>query len=566
MAQMTSDDGTSNELPLTRMRAALAAPRGYRRVDALLSAPDPGAAVAELSITDLYLLVREVGFADTYELLALATPEQYRGCIDLDIWDRDSAQTEAIKPWLGALIEAGYEKLGEVWEKLDPELTALFLARATTIYDLSQEEEPDDSDGFPVVMTPDSYFAVKITSDDDETVRLIHRLIDDLYRVDHSGATARLTMMAARCEPAADLEEMSYRWRSGRLADLGYVDFYDALEVFRPLDPSSVAIGEGSEDRVEPPALDDAAAAVGQLPVPIAERVVGRSFLARALDMVDDRADSERLESAMLVLVNKVLSAARVSPGDGEALAIGSEHAMSTLALGLETVSRGDFDRAALALRTVSLTRLHRVGYTVALRLGRLARTIAPRAATAAEPVPSILRALLQRRPFFPRELDIPPQIGPRPFERTDDLRRVALELTSLALRIAIADALGADLAALGDQPEPRVELDDHVRTALVRALAGGAVDPSPLTNDEIAALRATAFDGNRITAQAREVAANALATTLAGAGVDAARDHLPALLTRWLSEIEVLFGFLPAAEPIDARFVDGVILAVDRE
>jgi hypothetical protein len=558
---MTSDE---HERPLTRIRAALAGPRGYRRVDALLSATDAASEVAALSVTELYLLVREVGFADTHELVALATPEQIRGCLDLDIWDRDRLQTEAMKPWLAAVIEGGFEKLGQVWERLDNELTALFFARATTIYDLSMEEEPDDSDGCPVVLTPDSFFGVKITAPDDDSVRLVHQLVDDLYRADGSGTLARHTLMAARSEPTSELEEMSYRWRAGRLADIGYVDFYDALEVFRPLDPSSVEIGEGSEDRVGP--ATEGARSVGRLPVPIAERVISRSFLARALDQVHDRDDAERLESAMLVLVNKVLSAARVSPGDSEALSIGGEHALATLALGLETVSRGDVDSAALALRTVSLTRLHRVGYTVTLRLGRLARALAPRAATAAEPTPSILKALLLRRPFFPRELDTPPQDGPRPFERGDDIRRAALELTELALRIAIADALGADLVALAAQPEPRAELDDHVRTALIRALAGDAVDPAPLTEADIEALRTSAFAETSLTAAARDVAANALATALATAGVTAGVELLPSLLTRWFTQIERLFAFLPIDEPVDPRFVDGVILAVDRQ
>ena len=59
--------------------------------------------------------------------------------------------------------------------------------------------------------------------------------------------------MSARSELSAELEEQSYRWRSGRLADLGYVDFYDALDLFRPLTPDQVKIGEGTEDRVIPP-------------------------------------------------------------------------------------------------------------------------------------------------------------------------------------------------------------------------------------------------------------------------------------------------------------------------
>jgi hypothetical protein len=106
---------------------------------------------------------------------------------------------------------------------------------------------------------------------DDASQRLVMRMVDDLYRADAD--LARHTIMSARSEPPAELEENSYRWRSGRLADLGYVDFYDALDLFRPLEPAQVHIGEGSQD---PDQRGYAAAVV------VAERVIGRSFLARA--------------------------------------------------------------------------------------------------------------------------------------------------------------------------------------------------------------------------------------------------------------------------------------------
>ena len=51
-----------------------------------------------------------------------------------------------------------------------------------------------------------------------------------------------------------------------------------------------------------------------------------------------------------------------------------------------------------------------------------------------------MLSALLAARPWFPRELDDAPEAGWRPFETTDDIRRVATALTRLALRVAIAD------------------------------------------------------------------------------------------------------------------------------
>ena len=44
------------------MRAQLAGPRGYRRIDALLSADDAPGAIAALSPNEVFELVHEVGF------------------------------------------------------------------------------------------------------------------------------------------------------------------------------------------------------------------------------------------------------------------------------------------------------------------------------------------------------------------------------------------------------------------------------------------------------------------------------------------------------------------------
>jgi hypothetical protein len=552
-------------LPLSRLRARLATPRGKDRIDALLAADDPAAAVAALPVTELHQLVYHVGFADSLELIALATPEQIRGCLDIDLWDRDQVQLEASRPWLMALIEAGHEHLAEVWDGLDAELTALLVARSTHIYDLSLDEEPDDSDGRPIVLTPDRFFAVKLTADDDETVHLVHRLIDDLYRADPSGQLARHTLMAARSEPIPELEEMSYRWRCGRMADMGYVDFYEALSVYRPLDPGSVTVGEGTEDRFGD-AMDDDALRPGALPVPIVERVVGKNFLARAMERVlapEQATDEiERLEIALVVLVNKVLAAARVSPGDDDAVAIGTEHAMATLALGLETVTQGDVDSAVRALQTISLTRLHRVGHTIALRLSLFAHRLRPRVHRAGVATEALLAALCAPRPLFPREFDHtvgdPAGAGPRPFESMADVRLVAEALTELALRVAVADSLGADAEATDSEPRP--ELDDHVRTALVRAMMGQDFAARPLALADLADFSGRALSGGALTDEARQAGTRALMTRLDQIHVTEARQYVPRLLDGWFADIEDALGRLPGNP--DPRFIDRVLIA----
>jgi hypothetical protein len=549
------DDG-GEAIPLSRFRARLARGRAGHRIDALLSASDPAAEVCALSIPEIYFLIAEVGLADAYELVALATPEQIQGCFDLEVWDRDRVQNEAVMPWLAALMSAGFEKLGQVWEHLDPELAALILRRGARIHDLSLGEEIPEESELPIFETPDRFFAVELTGEREEDVALIYRLIDDLYRADMQ--LARHTLMAARSEIESELEEMSYRWRSGRLADLGYADFYDALEVFRPLDPASVTIGEGTAGGSRGGAEPERGP--GNLPVPMLERVIGRAFLARAISEIVDEDKVARIEAALIVLVNMVLAAARVRPGDERGVEVGTDHATATLALGLEVVSGGDPAEAARALETVSLTRLHRVGYTVTLRLARLARQLAPRAATAGESDAAILEAVLAPRPFFPMALE--DRVGEiRPFESRRDVAQVADRLRRLTARIAIAGALGVDLIAVGDAPEPRPELDDYARTALAQFAGGGELDAAALTTADLERF----IEAGKAGDERLEAAVAAVSDRLGAENIAIDRDVVADLIRDWFRELADELGDLDPTV-VDPRFVAKVILAASRD
>jgi hypothetical protein len=539
--------------PLDRIRAQLAGPRGYRRIDALLSSDDAESEIAALSPTEIFELVHEVGFEDAADLIHLATPEQIQGCLDLDGWTRDQLDVAPLRPWLSALIDAGFEKLGEVWSKLDPELRALIVQREVKIHDVSLGEAPAEDHEGPVLTTPDSYFLLELP-DDDDSQRLITRVVEDLYRAD--GDLARHTLMSARSEPPAELEENSYRWRSGRLADLGYVDFYDALDLFRPLEPGQVAIGEDSHG---PIVADDT-----RLPVAVAEQVIGRSFLARALAAVDEPARAEQIEAGLMVLVNKLLAAGRARPGHAEVVHRGALYATATLSLGLETVARGDVDRAAHALTSINLERLFRVGYTVTQKLARLAVALAPRSLTAGSPTRELVSALCTPRPLFSRAADDPPAPGVRPFESSADLRRAGELLTALTVRVALVESLGVDVVAMGQAPEPRPSLDDHLRTALARAVVGGELGGEALSQPELTALRDRGMTGGALTAAARAAGHAAIRSSLGAAQLSASGPIVARLVDGWLDDLEAILGGIKDAE-IDPRFVEGVLVEVKR-
>jgi len=539
--------------PLDRMRAQLAGPRGYRRIDALLSSDDAAGAVAALTTGEMFELVHEVGFEDAADLIHLATPEQIQGCLDLDGWTKDELDVAPLAPWLSSLLDAGFEKFGEVWARLDAELRALIFQRQVKIYDTTLGEGPDDDNDGAFMPTSDGFFVLELTGDDDSQ-RLVMRIVEDLYRAD--GALARHTIMSARSEPPAELEEQSYRWRAGRLADMGYVDFYDALELFRPLEPTQIQIGEGTHDHT----LGDDA----RLPIVVVEQVIGRSFLARAIAAIVDPGEAERIETGLMVLVNKVLAAGRARPGQVEVVRRGALYATSTLSLGLETVARGDVDRATQALASVGMERLFRVGYTVSQKLARLAVALAPRSITAGSPARELVAALCSPRPLFARAADDPPASGVRPFEAAADLRRAGAILTELTVRIALVEGLGVDVVAAGQAPEPRPSLDDHIRTALARAVVGGEFTGEALSQPELTSLRDRGMADGRLTEAARAAGHAAIRSRLGAAQLSASGPIVARLVNGWIDDLTAILGGVTDAE-IDPRFVEGVLVVVNR-
>ena len=540
--------------PLARLRAQLAGPRGYKKIDALLSSDDAPAAIAALSPTEVFELVHEVGFEDAQSLIEYATPQQIQGCFDLDAWNKDQLDVQPLKSWIAALVEVGFEKVGEVFANLDAELRTLILQRQVVVYDTTQNEGPDESSDASIYETPDRFFLVELTGDDDSQ-RLTQRLIEDLYRADIG--LARNILMSARSEPPAELEEMAYRWRSGRLADLGYVDFYEALDLFRPLTPDQVSIGENSQDK----AIDDE---TPRLPIAVAEEVLGRSFLARAMASIDDDAEAERLESALMVLVNKVLAAGRAKPGQSEVVRRGALYATATLSLGLETIARGDLARARDALHTIALSRLFRLGYTTTQRLAKLATALAPRSTTAGSPARDLVAGLCSPRPLFACAADEPPAPGLRPFESAADLRRAGELLTALTVRIALVESLGVDVVAMGQAPEPRPDLDDHIRTAVARVIAGGDLRGDALSQAELRVLRSHFGAAGKLANEDARRVLTAIRTRLDAAQLSASGQILARLVDGWLADLERILGTVKDAE-VDPRFVEGVLVEVNR-
>ena len=370
-------------------------------------------------------------------------------------------------------LDAWREKL----DALDPELVSLLLRSALRIHDLEEDEDPDlESERF--LRTAEGRYIVEFVPDGADYVA-VRRLVDDIYERDPFMAGRILS--AVRWELESDLEENALRWRDGRLADLGYPTFEEALSWFAR--PAARGIARaGLPDR--PPGFWLASFR--------SETLLDRAAARLPPDAV------ERFESEALAAANAAIVADRVDPSDSDAVRHAVESARTMLELGLESLSGGDVDAASLALASTPLKAVFQRGFGQLLELRWRAERI--RKEAAAGPVPALdppvgeaLAAVQRRRPRYFPGIERPRDewgsvtaaaFVERSFRSADEVRRTSSALSDAEGLLALGRRLG--LAPPG-QPDPPT-LATLYLTALANERLGRAFAPAPLGRAEIPA------------------------------------------------------------------------------
>lgn len=446
-AENDQRDQPDNITRLSQYRARLARGQRARRRDEIFASADPPGVIRALPGDEFFYLVHEIGFPEAMEIMVHGTAEQIQTVLDFSIWDKDQVSLDKADDWLAALVEAPVEALGCWAQGIDVELLALLVRRRARIYDLSLEEEPEDPEG-TLWNSPDRLFTIELLGSPDQ-VRVTQRLIDSLYRF--SPVMMRKLLVGVRAESDAELEEEALRWRAGRMADLGFVDYFEALQVYQELDPASVRIGEEPAPRVRP--VDDTADSSHlRLPAVMAERMSGRGPFARAVGQLQSREEVADLHFALVTLSNRALAADRVEPSDDERIRDVLDRVSATLDLAVEFLARGNAEQEGAAVRTVPLLKLHRLGVSLVGKVHKLAAALL-RGTPFASLLPAldifesddsqVLHALAKQHPLFPRLLDQPPAAGERPFASLADLATATHAVERAAAAVALLGKLG---------------------------------------------------------------------------------------------------------------------------
>jgi hypothetical protein len=381
------------------------------RIEMILSDPSGKALARALEPQELYWLVKEFGEEDASALIMFSSPEQYDFFLDVELWEGLVCSREKSLEWIGYLLAAGEERVVEQVTRMDFELLLLICAKELIVGGgigdmISDEERRAEWD-----RTFDNMFY--ITFRDDKHGPLMDRFLDIIFRNEHE-LYLRL-MQTIRGEIESELEDLCYRFRSGRLADMGFPEREHALEIYRHMDPEAFVLVGGKDQIV----VD----LEGHLPVQL---MAGDSLFQRAMSI----ATAEGLHVELFCLINTALVAEEKPFADHDAMESVLQRVYGYLAISLEYLSGGDEQEAARILDTEYLKRLFQLGFAIVSRLrARAERVDSSRADHATN------RALLGFRkkcPRYYRGLDPDHVDGYREFMGMGDVQAVDALLREL--------------------------------------------------------------------------------------------------------------------------------------
>jgi hypothetical protein len=318
-------------------------------IDLLLTPVDAEKRVQSLPAADLYGIIRRIGLEDCTELLPLASPQQFRALLDFDVWQGDEPSLERLQPWLRALMQAGPEVVSSRMLAMDDELLNWTLRQTVEVHVVDDPDSFDPPDA-EHVLTQDRRLCIVFPDpgEDDLPVKVA---LDWLMRAQPEFCYNLLIYSAAALD--STLVEQAYRWRMGRMADLGYVDPHEALVLYTAPRPDQVKQARrGVPSGVPTPALP-------------ARWLREDGRLERALAALDLETRTVVL-AELAYVANMALAADRVEPWDLDAYEAVVRRLRAGLLLGLSLLAP-DADAEREVVATVPLALVFRTGYGLAL-------------------------------------------------------------------------------------------------------------------------------------------------------------------------------------------------------
>jgi hypothetical protein len=401
-------------------------PRGREELLEVIARPTE--LTRRISEEEMFFTIKELGENNAPALIAVTTGKQLLYLLDIDFWKKEMLDTYAVARWLEILSRFGEDKMLQFVQVADPELILTAMERLIRV----KMRNPDldfveDSDSLPSYTLEDMFYIEFLIPDSEEVLK---QFLETVFRWD---ARYYINMMQGLATGLpGENEEAALKWRRARLADKGFPEFDEAVEIYQYLQRGAVRepLAESA-----PPETDRAEKSRYFLGYPL-KVLDSNNLFRKCLDDILDPNEKDRVVTELAHLSNKVMVADGRDPGSKDELHGSLKKVSGYINIALEEMCGEDVSEALGILRSNHMEILFRRGFSLILDLRKdaqkLVRNYEGGVENLGHPLAELVKALFQKRPFYAGNVLGDKSV--REFEHLDDIARIRKMMDQTAL------------------------------------------------------------------------------------------------------------------------------------
>ena len=261
----------------------------------------PGEIVRRMSDEEMFFSVKKLGEKNAAGLIFLSTGRQLQYLLDMDLWKKEMFNIESAGRWLNMIAAMGEEKILQFVQVTDSELVLSLMNNFIKVRirnpDIDLVEEKDSLPQF----TLDDLFFVHFSVPGSEDA--LKRFLEIIFAWNTEYYFGLMEGIAVGVH--LESEEEARRLRLARLADRGFPEFDEAVEIYRYMQRRALSHSRPDpfEEQAEP---IEAPRTVLRYPLKVVE---SDTLFKRSLDKISDDYEKDRLSQELAHLANKVMVA-----------------------------------------------------------------------------------------------------------------------------------------------------------------------------------------------------------------------------------------------------------------
>ncbi|MEZ4753691.1 MAG: DUF6178 family protein [Bdellovibrionota bacterium] len=328
----------------------------------IFASESPESLVRSLPAQIVYMAMKESGISSAVDLFEMASPDQRKVFLDLDLWAKDRISEDNLWEWLSMPDEAdSIEILQKIISVIDLKIIAYFINRYV---DVQGTEEPTDAPPGPNYYSPDkgyTWISVNIESEDKKFY--LSRLLALIFET-NAELFYQLTSLKTTTTKS-QLEEESFRDKGKRLAAEGIPELEYANENCSML-PVALALQLLNIEETKPPK---------DIPI-LSPLIYDPDSLQPLTGFIEAINKSDDISSELSLLMNSAIVSWGIDFSESELVRHTARKVRGLINIGLETIRKLSNASDLEIYKSLGLKHLMRVGIAESRNLKKITSKI----------------------------------------------------------------------------------------------------------------------------------------------------------------------------------------------